>query len=85
MMTTSQFPRSQKFPDKLNMSLEIRIACMRLKEMAGYLREELLGTLIGRLRPYLDRHLSAILQEALVDVSKAAPANYTLEVVGDHL
>jgi len=42
--------------------------------MAGYLREELLGTLIGRLRPHLDRHLSAILQEALIDVSKAAPA-----------
>ena len=58
--------------------------CMRLKR-DGYLREELLGTLIGRLRPHLDRHLSAILQEALIDVSKAAPPNYTLEVVGDHL
>ena len=49
-----------------------------------YLCEELLDALIGRLRPQLDCHLSAVLQEAIVDFPEPSAAEHTLEVVRDH-
>ena len=47
----------------------------------SYLDQELLYTLSWWLRPKLDSHLGAILQESIIDFTKPSLADHSLEVV----
>jgi hypothetical protein len=55
------------------------------KEVLTYLRDEFLLTLSGRLGFHLHRHLSAILQESIVDFPEATLTDLILEVFRDPL
>jgi hypothetical protein len=55
------------------------------KEVLTYFRDEFLLTLSGRLGFHLHRHLSAILQESIVDFPEATLTDLILEVFRDPL